>query len=94
MNKLMILAVLATLTGCASIQQAVDAYGGAAIASAQHANDSYAKAWMAAACGTSVGAAMRNPESIPALKLLCVPKPVDAAQAADLLSPSARAGRE
>lgn len=91
MRKIIILAAcMALLSACGSMQQAVNAYGGAAISSAQQANDSYALAWAAAACGTTVGAAFRNPQVIPALKVLCAPP----ADAGNLLDAAARPGRE
>lgn len=83
-------AIAAVLSGCGSMQQAVNAYGGAAISSAQQANDSYALAWAAAACGTTVGAAFRNPHLVPALKVLCAPP----ADSGNLLDAAARPGRE
>ncbi len=83
-------AIAAALSGCGSLQQAVNAYGGAVIGSAQQANDSYALGWAAAACGTTVGAAFRNPQIIPALKVLCAPP----ADAGNLLDFAARPGRE
>lgn len=83
-------AIAAALCGCGSVQQAVNAYGGAVIDSAQQANDSYALTWAAAACGTTVGAAYRNPRVIPALKALCAPP----ADAGNLLDAIARPGRE
>ena len=72
-KSLMASAIALALSGCGTLQQAVNAYGGVAINSAQQANDSYALAWSAAACGTTVGAAMRNPHVIPALRVLCMP---------------------
>ena len=74
MIKLTITVALSVLiSGCGSMQQAINSYSGVAISSAQQANDAYAQAWSSAACGTTVGAAMRNPKIIPALKLLCMP---------------------
>lgn len=91
-KTILLCAVLVLLAGCGTLQQAVNAYGGAVIGSAQQANDSYALAWAAAACGTTVGAAMRNPQIIPALKVLCMP---GANAAPDtLLDAAARPGRE
>lgn len=91
MKKFSILLALAgMLAGCGSMQQAANAYGGAVISSAQQANDSYALAWSAAACGITVGAAFRNPILIPALKVLCAPP----ADAGNLLDAAARPGRE
>lgn len=70
---IVIAAVVATLSGCASFQQAVDAYGTTAITSAKHANDSLIVAWSTAACATPISAALRNPQIIPALRVLCMP---------------------
>lgn len=92
MKRTLTLAVLATLTGCGTMQQAINAYGGTVVSSAQQANDSYALAWASAACGTSVGAALRNPQLIPALRVLCMPA-ADVVPSS-LLAPSQRAGRE
>lgn len=83
-------AIAAALSGCGSLQQAVNAYGGAVIDSTRQANDSYALAWAAAACGTTVGAAFRNPHLVPALKVLCAPP----ADSGNLLDAAARPGRE
>lgn len=93
MKALIAILAAASLSGCASMQQAIDAYGSSAITTAKHANDSYTLAWAAAACGTTVGAAFRNPQVIPALKILCAPPAVGTA-AGDLLDFAARPGRE
>lgn len=71
-KSLLILTVLA-LSGCASLQQAADAYGSTAVDSAKRANDSLIAAWSTAACATPISAALRNPQVIPALRALCMP---------------------
>lgn len=91
-RTLLLLALASTLTGCGTAIQAMNAYGGAAINSTQQVNDTFAKGWAAAGCGITVGAALRNPEVIPALKSLCMPG--GDVPASSLLAPSARAGRE
>ena len=79
MKRSLLFSVLAiALTGCGTAIPAMNAYGGAAISSTQQVNDSYAKGWAAAGCGITVGAALRNPEVIPALKVLCMPAAVPA----------------
>jgi hypothetical protein len=84
--------VVTALAGCASLQQAIDAYGGAAIDSAKRANDSVIVAWSTAACATPVSAALRNPHIIPALRVLCMPGAE--VSTSSLLDPAARPGRE
>lgn len=91
-RTILLLSVLA-LAGCASFQQAVDAYGTTAIASAKHANDTLIVAWSTAACATPISAALRNPQIIPALKALCVPATSDTPPSS-LLDFAARPGRE
>lgn len=93
MKKFLLVAVTMVMAGCASVQQAVDAYGTTAIASAKHANDSLIVAWSTAACATPVSAALRNPHIIPALKALCVPAASDTPPSS-LLDFAARPGRE
>lgn len=73
MKKLSILALSLTLVGCASFQQGVGAYGAAAVTGAQAANDNVIAGWSVLACATPLSAALRHPEVIPALKVLCLP---------------------
>jgi hypothetical protein len=70
----MVLAALGLmLTGCATQQAAINAGEAAALVGIKAANDNAIHIWVAAACGTPLSAAIRNPEIIPALKVLCLP---------------------
>ena len=72
-RTLLICAMTATLSGCASFQQGLSAYGVAAVDAAKTANDQTIFVWKTAACATPISAALRNPEVIPALRALCMP---------------------
>lgn len=63
----------ASVSGCASVQQAVDAYGAAAITGAQATNDTLIAANKVALCATPVSALLRHPELVPAVRALCLP---------------------
>lgn len=71
--KLIIIASLLALGGCASWQQAINAGEASALVSARAANDNVINLWTTAACATPFSAAVRNPHIIPALRALCVP---------------------
>lgn len=73
MKRILIIAIAMALTGCASMQQAIGGYQTAAITGIQAANDNLIAGWSAAACATPFSAAVRNPQIIPALRVLCVP---------------------
>ena len=74
MKHAMILAALGLmLTGCATQQAAINAAEAAALVSIKAADDNAIRLWTVAACGTPLSAAIRNPEIIPALKVLCLP---------------------
>jgi uncharacterized protein YceK len=60
------------LSGCASFQQALNGYESAALVSTRAANDNVIAVWSTTACATPVSAALRNPQIIPALKVLCM----------------------
>jgi hypothetical protein len=47
-------------------------YESAAATGARAANDNTIAVWSAVACATPVSAALRNPQIIPALKVLCI----------------------
>jgi uncharacterized protein YceK len=64
---------LIALTGCGSLIQAVNAYGTIAVTDARAANDTMIAGWTLAACATPVSAALRNPQIIEALRVLCMP---------------------
>ena len=66
-------AVALSLSGCAGIQQSIHGYGSAAIASIKAAEDDNIALWTVNACGTPLSAAIRNPQIIPALRVLCLP---------------------
>ena len=65
--------ILCCLSGCGSLIQAVNAYGTIAVTDAKAANDTVIAGWTLAACATPVSAALRNPQIIEALKVLCMP---------------------
>jgi hypothetical protein len=76
MKKLIIIAAGLALalcsTGCASVQQAIDAYGAAAVTGARAANDTAIEAQKVALCGLPLSAIARHPEIIPAVRALCL----------------------
>ena len=71
--KLIFIALTLALTGCASMQQAINAGEASALVSAKAANDNIIDLWVTAACATPFSAAVRNPQVIPALRVLCIP---------------------
>jgi hypothetical protein len=73
MKKAIIFLAALALSGCASFQQGVGAFGVAAVDSAKTANDQAIFVWSTAACATPISAALRNPQVIPALRALCIP---------------------
>lgn len=73
MKRLFLILAAVALTGCASFQQAVGAYGTSAVAGAQAANDNVIAGWSVLACATPFSAAVRHPDIVPALKALCLP---------------------
>jgi uncharacterized protein YceK len=80
-KTIFVLALAASLAGCASVQQAVQAYGSVAVTSAKAANDTAIEAYKVALCATPVSAVRRHPELVPAIKSLCL-VPGDAATGA------------
>lgn len=66
-------ALVLLLTGCAGFQQAVAGYQTAVVRGAQAMNDNTIQVWSTAACATPLSAVLRNPQVIPALKVLCLP---------------------
>ena len=73
MKALILSSIVISLSGCASVQQAVHGYGAAAIVAIKAAEDDNIAFWKANACGTPLSAAIRHPEIIPALRALCLP---------------------
>ena len=73
MKTLIALIIAASLTGCASYQQAVDGGMTAAAVSLRAAEDTNIHLWTFNACATPLSAAIRNPQIIPALRALCLP---------------------
>lgn len=63
-----------SLSGCAGISQAVDAYGTVAVSDAKAANDTIIAAQKVALCATPVSALVRHPELVPAVRALCMPR--------------------
>lgn len=72
-KKLIVSILLIALSGCAGIQQGLTGYESAAYAGAKASNDNVIAVWKVAACATPFSAAVRNPDIIPALKVLCLP---------------------
>lgn len=68
--------MIASLAGCASMQQAINGYAAAAAVSVRAAEDENIRVWTADACGTPYSAALRNPQIIPALRDLCGTMPL------------------
>lgn len=73
MKHLIALALVAALSGCAGLQQAVDAGTASVAVSLRAAEDSNIRMWTFNACATPLSAAIRNPQIIPALRVLCLP---------------------
>jgi uncharacterized protein YceK len=72
MRRIVIAAAIASsVSACASVTQAVSAYGSAALTGAKAANDTLIEANKAAMCATPVSALVRHPELVPAVKSLC-----------------------
>jgi uncharacterized protein YceK len=67
------LAVGASLTGCAGVSQAVQAYGSVAVTGARTANDTVIEAQKVSFCGLPYSAVQRHAEIQPALVSLCGP---------------------
>lgn len=72
MRKLIILVALATLAGCSSMQQAVQAYGSVAVGNAKAANDTLIDGYKVGLCGLPLSAIVRHPEIIGAVRSLCL----------------------
>lgn len=64
--------VLVVMAGCASVQQAVQAYGSVAVTSARAANDTLIEAQKVSFCGLPLSAIARHPEIVPAIRSLCL----------------------
>jgi hypothetical protein len=71
--KYLILLALVGLSGCATQQAAINAGEAAALVSIKAADDNAIRLWTVEACGTPLSAAIRNPQVIPALRVLCLP---------------------
>lgn len=68
--------LLASLAGCASVQQALNGYEAAAGVSLRAAEDNAISVWTFTGCATPYSAAQRNPQILPALRALCGPLPM------------------
>lgn len=71
-TTLKLIAISLLLSGCASVQQAVQAYGSVAVTSTRAANDTVIEAQKVAMCGLPLSAIARHPEIIPAVRSLCL----------------------
>lgn len=79
------LSLTGCMTGCAGLNQAVQAYGSIAVTNAKAANDTLIDGYKIGVCALPLSAILRNPEIIPAVRSLCV-APSDK-NAAELLGP-------
>jgi PBP1b-binding outer membrane lipoprotein LpoB len=61
------------LSGCAGFQQTVTGYESAVLKGVQAVEDNNIAVWATNACGTPFSAAIRHPEVVPALRVLCLP---------------------
>lgn len=68
------LALAVSTAGCASVSQAVNAYGAVAVSGAQAANDTIIAANKVALCAIPISALVRHPELVPAVRALCMPR--------------------
>jgi uncharacterized protein YceK len=71
-KKLFITLAAVALTGCSSMQQAVQAYGSVAVSGARAANDTVIEAQKVSLCGLPLSAIARHPEIVPAVRSLCL----------------------
>ena len=69
---IVIIALAAALTGCAGIQQAVQAYGTVAMTNARAANDTLIEGYKVGLCALPLSAIARHPEIVPAIRSLCL----------------------
>lgn len=67
-----VVGVLALVAGCASVQQAVQAYGSVAVSNAQSANDTLIEAYKVGICALPLSAIARHPELVPSIRSLCL----------------------
>ncbi|RFP32407.1 hypothetical protein [Duganella sp. BJB476] len=74
--KAVAILLLASVAGCASVQQAVNGYESAAGVSLRAAQDNAIAVWTFAGCATPYSAVLRNPQILPALRALCGPLPM------------------
>lgn len=72
MKRLLALAACAALTGCAGVQQAVQAYGSVAVTNARATNDTLIEAYKVGLCALPLSAIARHPEIVPAIRTLCL----------------------
>lgn len=70
-KSIVVIAITSGLSACASVSQAVSAYGSAALTGARATNDTLIEANKAALCATPLSALVRHPELVPAVKSLC-----------------------
>jgi hypothetical protein len=71
--SLSILLIAGGATGCASVQQGVQAYGAVAVSGARATNDTVIEAQKVSFCGLPYSALQRHPEIQPAVQTLCGP---------------------
>lgn len=72
MRNILVIGAGLALTGCAGLQQAVQAYGGVAVTNARAANDTLIDAYKVGICALPLSAIARHPEIIPAVRWLCI----------------------
>lgn len=72
MRKFIVLGAVLVLSGCAGIQQAVQAYGSVAVSNARAANDTLVEAYKVGLCALPLSTIARHPEIVPAVRALCL----------------------
>lgn len=65
-------AVALVLAGCASVQQAVEAWGSVAVSNARATNDTLIEGYKVGICALPLSAIARHPEMVPAVRSLCL----------------------
>ena len=81
MKALLYSLLFLSLTGCASQLQVVSAAQSAAAVSLRAAEDLNLERQVFMLCATPLSAAVRNPQIIPALRVLCLPAGADSSPA-------------
>lgn len=67
------IAILAVMTGCASVNQAYSALGASALVDARTASDNALRTAIVGVCMTPYDTIVRNPTIVPGVMALCLP---------------------